>query len=53
VARPRNAADDNNDDDRLGWTRHVARVVEGEAGDLDYRCACLLAGLVSIERDDG
>jgi hypothetical protein len=24
-------------------TKHVARVVEGEAGDLDYRCACLLA----------
>jgi hypothetical protein len=24
-------------------TQHVARVVEGEAADLDYPCACLLA----------
>ena len=30
-------------------TKHVARVVEGEAGDLDYRGACLLAELVGIE----
>jgi hypothetical protein len=34
-------------------TKHVARVVEGEAGDLDYRCACLLAELVVVELDDG
>jgi hypothetical protein len=27
-------------------TKHVARVIEGEAGDLDYRCACVLAELV-------
>ena len=24
--------------------KHVARVSEGEAADLDYRCACLLDG---------
>jgi hypothetical protein len=29
--------------------QHVARVVEGEAGDLDYRCACLLAEAVGVE----
>jgi hypothetical protein len=29
--------------------KHVARVVENEHGDLDYRCACLLAELVGIE----
>jgi hypothetical protein len=34
-------------------TKHVARVVEGEAGDLDYRCACLLAELVGLNLDDG
>ena len=34
-------------------TKHVARVVEGEAGDLDYRCACLLAEAVGVELDDG
>jgi hypothetical protein len=28
--------------------KHVARVVEGEAGDLDYRCACLLAEMAGI-----
>lgn len=33
--------------------RHVARVTEGEAGDLDYRCACLLAELVGIDLKDG
>jgi len=31
---------------------HVARVVEGEGGDLDYRCACLLAELVGVRLDD-
>jgi hypothetical protein len=31
---------------------HVARVVEGEDGDLDYRCACLLAELVGIDLKD-
>jgi hypothetical protein len=30
-------------------TKHVARVVEGEGGDLDYRCACLLAELVGVD----
>ena len=29
--------------------KRVARVVEGEAGDLDYRCACLLAELVGAD----
>jgi hypothetical protein len=29
-------------------TKHVARVVEGEGGDLDYRCACLLAELIGV-----
>ena len=29
-------------------TQHVARVVEGEAADLDYRCACLLAEMVGM-----
>jgi hypothetical protein len=33
--------------------KHVARVVEGEGGDLDYRCACLLAELVGIDLADG
>jgi hypothetical protein len=33
--------------------KHVTRVVEGEGGDLDYRCACLLAELVGIELKDG
>jgi hypothetical protein len=33
-------------------TKHVARVVEGEAGDLDYRCACLLAELVGMQLDE-
>jgi len=34
-------------------TQHVARVVEGEAGDPEYRCACLLARMVGIELRDG
>jgi hypothetical protein len=34
-------------------TTHVARVVEGEAGDLDYRCACLVAELVGVKLNDG
>ena len=34
-------------------TKHVARVVEGEAGDLDYRCACLLAEVVGLDLEDG
>jgi hypothetical protein len=34
-------------------TKHVARVVEGEAADLDYRCACLLAELVGVDVEDG
>ena len=33
-------------------TKHVRRVVEGEGGDLDYRCACLLAELVGVGLDD-
>ena len=33
--------------------KHVARVVEGEADDLDYRCACLLAEMVGIDLEDG
>jgi hypothetical protein len=33
--------------------QHVARVVEGEAGDVDYRCACLLAETAGIELEDG
>jgi hypothetical protein len=33
--------------------KHVARVVEGEGGDLDYRCACLLAELVGNDLKDG
>jgi hypothetical protein len=28
-------------------TKHVARVVEGENGDLGHRCACLLASMVA------
>jgi hypothetical protein len=32
--------------------KHVARLVEGEGGDLDYRCACLLAELVDVELAD-
>jgi hypothetical protein len=37
-----------------GATRkRVARIVKGEAGDLDYRCACLLAELVGINLKDG
>jgi hypothetical protein len=31
----------------------VARVVDGEAGDMDYRCACLLAEMVGIDLEDG
>ena len=34
-------------------TKHVARVAEGEAGDVDYRCACLLAELVGLALEDG
>ena len=34
-------------------TKHVARVVEGERGDLDYRCACLLGELVGMDLRDG
>jgi hypothetical protein len=34
-------------------TQHVARVIEGEAGDMDYRCACVLAELVGIQLEDG
>lgn len=33
--------------------QHVARVLEGEAGDLDYRCACLLAEAVGVDLEDG
>lgn len=33
--------------------QHIARVIEGEADDLDYRCACLLAEAVGIELEDG
>jgi hypothetical protein len=33
-------------------TKHVACVVEGE-GDLDYRCAPLLAELVGLSLADG
>jgi hypothetical protein len=33
--------------------KHVARVVEGETGDLDYRCPCLLAELVVLALQDG
>jgi len=29
--------------------QHVARVGEVEGGDLDYRCACLLAEMVGID----
>jgi hypothetical protein len=32
--------------------KHVARMVEGEGGDLDYRRACLLAELVGIGLND-
>lgn len=32
--------------------KHVARVDEGEGGDLDYRCACLLAERVGLEPAD-
>ena len=34
-------------------TKHVARMAEGEAGDLDYRCACLLAQMIGIQLGDG
>jgi hypothetical protein len=27
----------------------VARVADGEAGDVDYRCACLLVELAAIQ----
>ena len=33
--------------------KHVARVVEGEGGNLDYRCACLLAEMVGIDIKNG
>jgi hypothetical protein len=33
--------------------KHVARVVEGEGGALDYRCACLLAESLGIDLEDG
>lgn len=33
--------------------KHVARVVDGEGGDLDYRCAYLLAELAGIDLKDG
>jgi hypothetical protein len=32
--------------------KHVGRLVEGEGGDLDYRCTCLLAELVGVELPD-
>jgi hypothetical protein len=32
--------------------QHVTRVVEGEAADPDYRCACLLAEAVGIELEN-
>jgi hypothetical protein len=32
--------------------KHVARVVEGAGGDLDYRCACLLAQVIGIQLQD-
>jgi hypothetical protein len=33
--------------------KQVARVVDGEADDLNYRCACLLAEIVAIDLEDG
>jgi len=33
--------------------QHVARVGEVEGGNLDYRCACLLAEMVGIDLEDG
>ncbi len=32
--------------------KHVARVGEVEGGDLDYKCACLLAEMVGIDLED-
>jgi hypothetical protein len=37
----------------VGAPKHAARFVKGEGGDLDYRCACLLAELVGIDLKDG
>jgi hypothetical protein len=33
-------------------TKHVARMVNGEAADLDCRCASLLAELLGVELED-
>jgi hypothetical protein len=33
--------------------KHVARVVEEEGEDADYRCACLLAEMVGCDLEDG
>lgn len=33
--------------------RHTAKVLETEAGDRDYRCACLLAQSVGVVLEDG
>jgi hypothetical protein len=33
--------------------KRMARVVEGEGGGLDYRCACLLAEMLGIDLQDG
>ena len=34
-------------------TRHTAEVLETEEGDLDYRCACMLAQSVGVVLEDG
>jgi hypothetical protein len=34
-------------------TRHTAKVLETEPGDLDYRCACMLAESVGVTLEDG
>ena len=32
--------------------QHVCRIVEGEAEDLEYLCACLLAANVGLDLED-
>ncbi len=33
--------------------QHIARVIDGDGPEEDYRCACELAQMVGIDLDDG